>query len=200
MKISLNTMITLGLLMGLNQTLWASSENSLMDSHTPTPTATATITPTAIPTATATVTPTPTSTPIPTVVEAPGQVFYKMPTGEIVSRETTLVVPLKGQGDVSLKTATRALKATKFWTTHLSGRTIFNVAFENPPGAPANTFVVFSGSYLRGSNVAVYYGDIYQRNSNGGKPIDLSTLDQWSSEQPKDLTYSGGFFFKAPVK
>ncbi len=136
-------------------------------------------------------------------VEALGEVFYKMPAGNIVKREITLVVPMQGKGDVSLKTSTQEIKASKFWTEHAHGKTIFYVAVENPPGAPENTIALFKGSYLRGTNVAVYYGDVYQTVQRGKLKDFLDLMGPGGKKLPKkqkSQIYVGGFFFQAPIK
>jgi hypothetical protein len=144
--------------------------------------------------------------PAATTVEAPGQFFYKMPSGEIVRRDTILVVPMKGQGEVSFKTATKNVKAKQFWTEHNAGRTIFYVAIENPPGAPENTSMILEGSYIRGTNLALYYGDVYQKTGTEQRPSDLVPEKFRNSKQIhyfRKLTgykYAGGFVFKAEVK
>ena len=148
-------------------------------------------------------TPEPTQAPAPipvlTVVQAPGDVFYKMQNGEIVRSELTLEVPMKGQGDILLKTNTTDFKATKFWTEHKSGRTIFYMTFDNPPGAPENTKAIFKGTYIRGTNVALYYGDIYQIVSSVKQAKEFSQLRPGHHQKEKDLKYIGGFFFKSPI-
>lgn len=117
-------------------------------------------------------------------VEAPGKVFYKMPSGEIVERKVSLQVPARGEGKVVLKWASGELPAESFSTRKENGRTIFYVRFTNVPHAPTGTVMVFKGTYSRGSNLALYYGDIFVRGS----------------EHPeREWNYIGGFEFKAEI-
>jgi hypothetical protein len=118
-------------------------------------------------------------------VEATGKVFYKKPSGEIVQREMSLEVPSRGQGQVVLKWESGSLVADSFSSRQESGRTIFYVLFRNVPFAPAGTEMAFKGTYSRGTNVALYYGDLFSR---------LSGTDNaaWN--------YVGGFDFRAPIQ
>lgn len=139
-----------------------------------------------------------TPTPTPTVshaVEAPGYVFYKLPSGELVKRETTLVVPARGQGDVVLRSETRTTTASRFWTETSAGKTTFHVQFNNPPGAPENTVLLFKGTYLRGTNKALYYGDVYKKSGAETSQDDHHRHGR-HHRRHKDFTYAGGFFFK----
>lgn len=136
-------------------------------------------------------------------IEAPGKVFYKMSTGEIVKREVSLVVPAKGQGDVILKYAGKQAKAAKFWTAKKFGKTTFNVLFKDVPGAPKEWAALYTGAYLRGTNAALYYGDVYSIPKKavdellavapGTEALDLA-LDKAGRH------YAGGFGFNAKIK
>lgn len=140
-------------------------------------------------------------------VEVPGKVFYKMPAGELVQREVSLDVPARGQGKVILKSAHHSLESHAFKTKKVNGRTIFSVLFLNPPGAPANTAMVLTGTYLRGSNYVAYYGDVYskpfteetqQTQIQGERLLDevLNLHDIAQAEQGEESwKFSGGFKF-----
>ncbi len=121
-----------------------------------------------------------------TVVSAPGSVFYKMPSGEIVTREATLLLPARGEGEVKLQYADTEVVAASFSSRKENGRTIFYVLFRDPPGAPAGTEMVFMGTYTRGSNLAVYYGDMFTRGAGFTDPHQ-----GWS--------YRGGFRFETVI-
>jgi hypothetical protein len=114
-------------------------------------------------------------------VTAPGKVFY-VKDGAIVQREASLVVPSRGEGKVILKTQSMELEAAQFSSRQENGRTIFYVLFRNIPMAPAGTEMAFKGTYVRGSNLAVYYGDIFKRAAGHSDPHS-----GWD--------YSGGFRF-----
>ena len=96
-------------------------------------------------------------------VEVPGKVIYKMPAGELVRRDVALDVPPRGEGKVIWKTAHHTLESHAFKTKKHLGRTIFSVVFLNVPGAPKNTAMALVGTYLRGTNEVIYYGDIYSK-------------------------------------
>lgn len=101
-------------------------------------------------------------------VEVPGKVFYKMPAGDLVSRAVKLDVPPRGEGKVIFKSEHHELESHAFKTKKAHGRTVFSVLFLNPPGAPANTAMVLTGSYMRGSNYVAYYGDVYSKTISEG--------------------------------
>jgi hypothetical protein len=118
-------------------------------------------------------------------ITAPGVVVYKMKDGTLVDRNMNLEVPARGQGAVVLTGGTVELRSEKFRTEKRNGRTIFSVEFADVPGAPPGTEMLLEGSYLKDKNRALYYGDIYGRNSGKGD---------------KEWSHTGGFMFKAPVK
>jgi len=140
-------------------------------------------------------------------VEAPGKVFYKMPDGSIVKRDVSLVVPAMGQGDVILKYGKdKEAKSAKFWTTKKFGKTTFNVLFKEIPGAPKDWAALYTGAYLRGTNAAYYYGDVYsialtdvEALQNQSDSSDASgSLDAALDKVTRQ--YVGGFGFKAEIK
>jgi hypothetical protein len=139
-------------------------------------------------------------------VTAQGAVFYKMPAGELVKREASLEVPARGQGDVILRSGSLELKAHGFKTVRKHGRAVFYVVFLNPPGAPENTAVVYRGSYLRGSNAAKYWGDVFSKSyraedlSNPAKTTD-SLINDLENGQNSDTEWrhSGGFWFGVEI-
>lgn len=118
--------------------------------------------------------------------EVPGQLFYKMPAGNIVTRNVSLVVPVRGEGDVILKSEHHQITAHHFEHKEVHGRKIFKAMFMNPPGAPEGTCLVLTGTYLRGDNLVLYYGDMYQsQNGQGGEGMNPQ--------------YAGGFNFQMPL-
>lgn len=138
-------------------------------------------------------------------VTADGKVYYKLPTTqEIVKRDVQLVVPAKGEGDVILVTKNSALKADDFFSKEHNGRILFYVIFKNPPHSPANTLKVFRGTYLRGSNMAVYDGEIFTRTYSSDRMLSfISSKDIFEMKNldkvPSKFTYQAGFIFKAMI-
>lgn len=142
-------------------------------------------------------------------VVAEGGVFYKMPSGELINRDASLEVPARGQGDVILRSGDLALTAHGFKTAHKGDRTIFYVVFLDPPGAPENTAIVYRGSYLRGSNGAKYWGDVFTKHfektgeladllKNPG--VDSLVYDlEIDGNDGQAWHHAGGFWFKATV-
>jgi len=135
-------------------------------------------------------------------VEVPGKVIYKMPSGELVRRDVTLDVPPRGQGKVVWKTANYRVESHAFKTKKHLGRTIFSVLFLNVPGAPEGTAMALVGSYLRGSNEVIYYGDVYGKHVEADASTnpeimldELLTTSTLEHGDEKDWHYAGGFKF-----
>lgn len=139
-------------------------------------------------------------------VEVPGKVIYKMPSGELVRRDVSLDVPPRGQGKVIWKTANYRVESHAFKTKKHLGRTIFSVLFLNVPGAPEGTAMALVGSYLRGSNEVIYYGDVYGKHVTPEMTANPeATLDELTSKSnfdhgdETDWHYAGGFKFNKEI-
>lgn len=140
-------------------------------------------------------------------IVAQGGVFYKMPDGSLLTRDASLEVPARGQGNVVLRSGSVEFVAHGFKTVHSRGRAVFYVAFINPVGAPENTAVIFRGSYIRGGDKATYWGDVFTKTyDDNGELSDLTQtpgIDAFvadfeaSSLDGSEWRHSGGFWFKA---
>ena len=118
-------------------------------------------------------------------VTATGKVIYKKSDGILVERSMTLEVPSRGHGEVVLRGGGLELRTHTFNTVKAGGRTVFRIEFSSAPGAPAGTQMLLEGTYMRDSNMAIYFGDIYGRNP---------TLGQ------NDWSHVGGFKFKTETE
>lgn len=121
-------------------------------------------------------------------VLADGFVTYKHPNGELVNRECSLSVPAMGVGQVKLKCGVHEMITSEFDTTRRHGRIIFSVIFRDIDGAPEGSASKYRGSYLRGSNQAIYYGDVY---SSSDASAGLVGDTAWQ--------YTGGFMFSKDI-
>ena len=130
-------------------------------------------------------------------VEAPGVVFYKHPDGNIVHRKAALLVPERGQGKVVLKAGGKSADGAAFATKKRQGRTVFSVVWTDLPGAPKDTAVLLRGTYLRGKNVASWYGDMLSRKIDPARR-EASVKEILESDD-ETLAYVGGFGFSAKV-
>lgn len=120
-------------------------------------------------------------------IETTGKIFY-LKEGKIVERDATLSVPSRGQGKVQLRTENVTLTAHSFTSRKANGSTIFYVLFKNiPMGGGENTEMALKGTYLRGENKAVYYGDIFKRTGTFTDP-----QEGWF--------HGGGFSFSSKTK
>ena len=134
-------------------------------------------------------------------IDAPGKVFYKLPDESIVKRDVVLTVPSRGEGKVYLRSGRISVEAARFFSRELNGRTIFYVIFDQYPGQSSeNELAVYRGTYTRGSNLALYYGDVFK--------VGRSTAMADQDELHLDLTensgispkYIAGFYFKYEIE
>lgn len=114
-----------------------------------------------------------------------GQIFYTLPSGEYVERDVTLEVPSRGEGEVVLSGNNFEWRTSNFTSYTKKGKTVFVAAFQTEFREFKST-IVFKGTYIKGTNQIVYYGDMYKKN--GTTEVDLL------SEQ-NDFAFSGGFRF-----
>jgi len=119
---------------------------------------------------------------------ADGQVTYEHPNGQLVSRDCSLFVPSRGVGEVTLKCGDFSTSSAEFSTERVDGQVVFTVLFREMTGAPEGTVAKYRGSYLRGSNKALYYGDVFA-SSDVTARLDSST--SWQ--------YAGGFSFSKAI-
>ena len=130
-------------------------------------------------------------------VDVAGHFVYKMPSGELVIRNATLDVPPRGQGKVILKYSSGSIDSDKFRHRTVNNRVIFEVLFLNPPGAPENTAMAMTGSYLRGSNGVIYFGDVYGKSHTAG--LTDSLINEFEAgdftAEGSDWKHSAGFEF-----
>jgi hypothetical protein len=129
-------------------------------------------------------------------VTAPGAVFYIDAAGELVKRDVTLTVPVQGQGEVSLSSAKWSASTTRFLTTKYHGRTVFYVVFDDV--GPKHKSLLLRGTYLRGSNLAAYWGDMYTGHCPEGVSLESCAPAQGAGGH-RHWDHVGGFHFKAPV-
>ena len=132
-------------------------------------------------------------------VVADGKVFYQLPAGEIVYRGVSLEVPARGQGDVVLRgeNSEEAVVADRFFSVESAGRVVFYVVFRDPPGSQPGTLGIWRGTYLRGSNQATYYGEVFTKPDPGTLPTVADAENGLIVDD--EATYAAGFWFVAPI-
>lgn len=97
-----------------------------------------------------------------------GTITYKLPSGDLVSRDVILNVPSRGQGEVVLSGKSFEWKSKKFKSYTIAGQTIFAVAFtEKFRGIESTTLL--KGTYLKGKNQIIYIGDVYKAKAKNKK-------------------------------
>jgi hypothetical protein len=116
-----------------------------------------------------------------------GEVYYKLPSGELATRLVTLDVPSRGQGEVILSGKNFEWKTTKFKSFTKAGQTLFIAAF-NTTFQNFKSTVILKGTYLKGSNQIKYYGDMYKKDGH------LPANKNIETDIP-GIKYTGGFSF-----
>ena len=129
-------------------------------------------------------------------VEAPGKVFYVDDAGVLVKRDVTLTVPERGEGEVGLSSSKWTASTSRFFTAKYHGRTVFYVVFDDV--GPKHNSLLLRGTYLRGSNLASYWGDMYTGHCPEGSSLE-SCVNIAHHQGQKHWDHAGGFYFKAPV-
>ena len=122
------------------------------------------------------------------LVEADGKIFFKNNQGVIEKFDAALNVPRKGEGEITLRVGDKIYSTPNFSIRKRSGRTILYVVFEkNKQLFGHSKKVVFKGTYVRGSNLAVYYGDFFT-------PVHKKMKKD--GPHKREYRYLGGFAFK----
>lgn len=115
-----------------------------------------------------------------------GKIVYKLPNGELVKRDVSIEVPSRGQGEVVLSGKNFEWRTKEFKTVKKYGKTIFMAAFKSQFRQFKST-TVLKGSYLKGTNKIIYYGDVYKKKGH----ISLQEIVDY-----KGFKYTGGFKFE----
>ena len=81
-------------------------------------------------------------------------------------------------------------EAHKFFHNRKSGRTVFHMIFDsyNPEHC-----VVFRGTYMRGSNKVIYYGDLFEFACEHGEQFGANE-SEFLKNHP-EMKHMGGFKF-----
>jgi hypothetical protein len=112
-----------------------------------------------------------------------GKIIYKLPNGQLVKRDVVLEVPSRGQGEVILSGQNFEWRTDKFRSYTKKGKTTFIASFETDFMNLKST-IVFKGTYLKGSNELIYYGDFYKKKGHNLETEDLA-----------GFVFQGGFKF-----
>lgn len=94
-----------------------------------------------------------------------GTLTYKLPNGELATRDVTLTVPSMGQGDVVLSGNNFEWTTTEFSSYEKNGKTVFKAVFRTEFMNFKST-IVFKGAYLQGTNEIIYAGSFYKKNGH----------------------------------
>lgn len=122
-----------------------------------------------------------------------GEIYYKLPGGDLAQRDVVLEVPSRGQGEVSLSGKNFEWKTTKFGSTKKNGQIIFWAVFKTQFRNFKST-QVFKGTYLKGKNKLIYIGNIYKADANTEQVIQKIT-SQDIMKLDSRFKYSGSFKF-----
>lgn len=123
-----------------------------------------------------------------------GKFFLKNDEGLIVDIMATLTHD-SATNQVSLITDKGEEIAAKKMMKKLHGATVLTLVFKHPHCDP-NYNYAFTGTYVRGTNKALYYGNVYRYK---GALADLTTKEMANLENLLSVEYRGGFYFKADI-
>lgn len=134
-------------------------------------------------------------------VEVDGLFYFKTQSDEIAREQAMISVPSRGEGDVIVTAFGREMVADRFFSREDAGRTVFYVVFDDAEcllpgeGFSHDHSVVMRGTYLRGSNLVLYVGEVFKvHHSVLGSKIEDFEANYRRHE------YLGGFAFKRPRK
>lgn len=134
------------------------------------------------------------------MVDAPGHVFYKGKEGALVKRDVTLTVPPRGEGELVLSAENWKASTTHFFSYETAGRIVFTAVFIKPFAGHSESSLVLTGSYLRGTNKAVYWGDMYKTKTEiAPHMISFLKTSPEIALGSHYFTHAGGFKFKADI-
>ena len=138
-------------------------------------------------------------------LEIPGKVFYSIKrTGDVVSRDMVLDLPARGEGDIVLRSASRnfSMTAKKSFTKRKRGqKTFYMVYIMKAPDSVGGqkSAMIFKGTYLRGKNLATYYGDMYSKKINDDQEVEeLEGLEE-KEDCLEGYEFKGGFSFEIEI-
>lgn len=118
-----------------------------------------------------------------------GEIFYKKPNNEVITRSVTLEVPSRGEGEVVLRNEKFEWRTSNFKTFKKNGQTIFVALFETSFSLLFKSTVALKGTYINGSNKVLYYGDFFKKK---GHNVNIEYIDENLSE----FDHKGGFRFE----
>ena len=132
-----------------------------------------------------------------TNVAAAGGVLH-LNNNKIQMDDATLIVPRMGDGLIELSFAGHNYVTENFFSRKVNGRVVFYVVFSNENCDGSVEKMSMMGTYVRGNNVAVYYGDIFKKTYSATAvktPLSLDGI----RDLFKKANWWGGFYFEAPV-
>jgi hypothetical protein len=131
--------------------------------------------------------------------EVPGKMFYKMPDEQLVFRDMTMVKEEQNDHKIVLRGKNSEIVSDHIHSKEVHGRKVLTIVFKNVPHAK-NKIMILTGTYLRGTNGGLYYGDIYVKAKGSDDDLSLkslATLDFTGHHPgPDDVRFVGGFKFK----
>lgn len=123
---------------------------------------------------------------------AEGTFFYKNANNEIEFVDSKLMHEvIDGQHIIKIWCPKHGeVTATKYFARQQSERTIFYVVL---PAMDNNPSIVLKGTYTRGLNIALYYGDAFFVSENQSNFQNFEEIEAFSH----DAAYIGGFAYQA---
>lgn len=136
---------------------------------------------------------------IASAAEVAGKIVFKDKSGKLTTVDAKIDVPPRGEGKVVLTAGGYRAESDQFRTRKENGRVIFEVVFSSFAALESNRAFAMTGSYQRGSNGVIYYGDVYAHQLNGFDSLSfndwLFELDDLSANHSGNWNYAAGFMF-----
>lgn len=126
-------------------------------------------------------------------VQVEGKIIYKR--GDVLQPLTAkLALPPRGQGELFLQLQSREdwFKADQFFYETKAGREVFYMVF---PHYEEGKSFVFRGTYVRGSNLVLYYGDIFDFDKHELQDSPEGMTPELFKELHHQTRYVGAFYF-----
>lgn len=126
--------------------------------------------------------------------ESVGKMFYKDETNKISKSDVSLYYDSEGDGGIRINCEKHGeMLAEAIIVKRSAGRPVVYLVFPNPKsseieGKEEHTKLVLKGTYLKGENMAIYYGDFFEVSGHHEFTGDELGGHSWN--------YLGGFGFK----
>lgn len=87
-----------------------------------------------------------------------------------------------------------------YWVKNVNGRKLLKIVFLKEVSADNYKAIIMNGTYLRGTNGGMYYGDMFKMHKTRRHDLISSLIvNNELIDHHQDLIYKGGFKFKKMI-